>query len=355
MRLLDKKAKKHLTADGSKKPNGRIARTRAFRQRRVDKGIDHEHPAWHHYFRFISTHFFLLPSPRFGFLSFSPLTSSTSGQVGRIKKRYQFLYQFSSLPDPLEPLGRPWGASINSHGEVYLADGDNARVLVFNSKGEYLRNFPISGCVDPISVGFLKNGNVIVVEYDSGRFRIHDPDGKELFLADRGIFRNPYQVAINKDNEIFICDYGGKKIQVFKEDGTFLRAIQGFQDGTLICNMDSPCGVSMRPDGTLAVLNHNVDHGQVINQQGEVVQSFGTIMNPISAFDVAVDAEGHIVVPDFNNNRIVICSPDGPVLMSFGEEGKENHQFDHPVAVSIDHHGNFIISDYDNKRVVVWG
>ena len=106
-----------------------------------------------------------------------------------------------------------------------------------------------------------------------------------------GMFQCPYAVAVNDRDEIVVADALNYRVQVFDNNGTFLRSFghQGKNAGEFNC----PVGV-------------------------------------------AIDKDRNIFVADNGNNRIQILSWEGRHLGSFGGEGSRDSQLNHPWGLSLD-------------------
>ena len=81
-----------------------------------------------------------------------------------------------------------------TNGDVYIADGyGNHRVVVFDKRGNYLRQFGTAGTGD-------------------GQFTIGDGG-------------HPHCVVIGKNNLVYACDRGQDRINVYQRNGAFVTAI----------------------------------------------------------------------------------------------------------------------------------
>jgi NHL repeat len=95
-------------------------------------------------------------------------------------------------------------------------------------------------------------------------------------------------------------------------------------------------------------------------QTPQFLYQFGTQGSGLGQFDlpggVAVDAAGHIVVADLNNNRIQICDvsdPSNVTCQAFGSAGTDPEQFDDPVDVALDGAGKVVVADATNNRIQI--
>ena len=73
---------------------------------------------------------------------------------------------------------------------------------------------------------------------------------------------------------------------------------------------------------------------------------------------MAVDAEGHVYVADYNNHRIRRIAPDGEVSTLAGSgsddfadgRGTAAH-FYSPTGVAVDAEGHVYVADFSNHRI----
>ncbi len=103
-------------------------------------------------------------------------------------------------------ISQPRDVAVDGQGNRYILDSGNNRVLVLDSAGTMRLTFGSScllndagqpGCVDPDAAGPLKLGD--------------------------GQFREPWGIAVAPDGTIFVADTWNGRIQVFDNEGNFLR------------------------------------------------------------------------------------------------------------------------------------
>ncbi len=125
-------------------------------------------------------------------------------------------------------LNLPREATIAEDGNLYVVDGGNFRVQVFNQQGEYLKTFGEIGRRSgqfsrPKGIGADKNGNIYIVDTAFGNFQIFNPQG-ELLLAvgsrnsapGPATFMLPAGLAVDEDGRIYMVDQYFKKVDVFR-------------------------------------------------------------------------------------------------------------------------------------------
>lgn len=122
----------------------------------------------------------------------------------------------------------PRDMAIGKDGRLYVVDGGNFRVVVFDRNGQYLRSFGSVGkqygqFARPKEISIDREGNVYVVDTAFGNFQIFDADGKLLlFVGDRSErdapakYMLPSGIAVDEDGRVYVVDQWFRKIDVFR-------------------------------------------------------------------------------------------------------------------------------------------
>ena len=93
---------------------------------------------------------------------------------------------------------------------------------------------------------------IIVSDKDNHCINILNPDGSVIhkigsFGTGKGQLHQPMGVATDGEN-ILVADSENKRIQVFKNDGTFISVIESSEDP-----LKRPCGLAVTTDGYVYV------------------------------------------------------------------------------------------------------
>jgi len=125
----------------------------------------------------------------------------------------------------------PRDMAIGRDGRLYVVDGGNFRVSVFDRNGQYLKSFGSIGkqygqFARPKEVAVDRDGNVYVMDTAFGNFQIFDPDGELLlFVGERSErdapakYMLPSGIAVDEDGRIYTVDQWFRKIEVFRPVG----------------------------------------------------------------------------------------------------------------------------------------
>ena len=66
---------------------------------------------------------------------------------------------------------------------------------------------------------------------------------------------------------------------------------------------------------------------------------------------VAINQRGEVVVTEWDGHCVLVFSPSGEKLRSFGTYGSGQGQLNHPYGVAVDGEGNILVTDSDNDRI----
>jgi sugar lactone lactonase YvrE len=125
----------------------------------------------------------------------------------------------------------PRDMAIGRDGRLYVVDGGNFRVVVFDNQGRYLQSFGRVGkqygqFARPKEIAIDRNGNVYVVDTAFGNFQIFKPEGELLlYIGDRSErdepakYMLPSGIAIDEDGRIYVVDQWFRKIDIFRPVG----------------------------------------------------------------------------------------------------------------------------------------
>jgi len=135
----------------------------------------------------------------------------------------------------------PRDAVVGAGGELYVVDGGNFRVQVFDSSGRFVKTFGAVGRQGgqfsrPKEIAIDAQGNLYVVDTAFGNFQIFDAEGRLLLdVGSRGNadaparFMLPSGIAVDRgDGRVYMVDQYFRKVEVFRpadlRDGTAFGA-----------------------------------------------------------------------------------------------------------------------------------
>jgi len=189
-------------------------------------------------------------------------------------------------------------------------------------------------------------GTVWVVDFVNGQFHPIVGDARQ------GKLRKPINLAIDADGKKYVSDADRGQIVVFGADDEYVTA---FGLGEKL----KPTDVAIAGDHLVVadLANHEV---QIRDKQtGKMIRAFGSpdttsldesVGQPAN---LALDAQNNILVSDLGRFHVVVYSPDGTFLGSFGQIGRRAGDFARPKGIAVDRAGRIYVVDaaYENVQI----
>lgn len=140
----------------------------------------------------------------------------------------KLLFEFGKRGDGPGEFNLPRDAAVGADGMVYVVDGGNFRVQVFDSDGKFVKTFGAVGRQGgqfsrPKEIAADTQGNLYVADTAFGNFQIFDRSGVLLLdVGSRGNsdapakFMLPSGIAVDLDGRVYMVDQYFRKVDVFR-------------------------------------------------------------------------------------------------------------------------------------------
>jgi DNA-binding beta-propeller fold protein YncE len=158
-------------------------------------------------------------------------------------------------------------------------------------------------------------------------------------------------VSVNRQGEIFLFHRGEHPIIVCDAQGKYLRS---WGDGLI------GSAHALRIDGNDDIWVTDIGNHRVFkfDSEGKLLLSLGTGKpgNGTDEFnkptDLAFGPKGEIYVTDgYGNARVLVFSPSGALLHTWGKPGRGEGEFRIPHSIVIDRQGRLLVGDRENDRI----
>ncbi|HEV8042749.1 MAG TPA: hypothetical protein VGP62_27975 [Bryobacteraceae bacterium] len=237
----------------------------------------------------------------------------------------------------------PWQIAIDSKGNLYAADGDQTNVRKIDANGKIT---PVAGngrmgfsgdggeatMAMIVAIGVAVDGAGDLLIAGGGKIRKVTPDGIISTLADGTGASNQFtggMLSIASDGTIYMADTANERVLKFSSDGTGMEVVAG----TGVIGFSDGC---MQPGTPRAV------DSQLFNPQSVVVSASGTVY-----------------IADSGNERVRKVTPDGliatvagPNLGFSGDGGAAlSAGLSSPQQIAVDSAGAIYIADSQNNRI----
>jgi DNA-binding beta-propeller fold protein YncE len=181
--------------------------------------------------------------------------------------------------------------------------------------------------IDVCGVSIDSDDTIYVLNRSEHPVMVFDIEGNLLKTWGENYFKRPHEAAFGSDGSVWCADDGGHVVTKFNREGKILQ---------ILGKMGEPS-----------------DTGYVKEQGLSSIKRGGPPFNRPTG--VAISSKGEIFISDgYGNARVHKFSPEGKLLLSWGEPGIGEGQFRLVHNVWVDTHDRVWICDRENNRIQIF-
>ena len=267
---------------------------------------------------------------------------------------------------PAVPFRQPTDVAVGPENRIFVMDGLNSRVVVFDDKGGYLHSFGTRGrsagqMLMPVGIGVSPAGEVFVADTGNHRIQVFSPNGgfRRLFPLVTEEKGDPTDVLPSSFKRLcYVCDNDNHQIQVYHATtGEFVSAW-----GAKGKNLGE-----FRYPATLAMdCEHNIYVVDVMNARVQTFDPYGERAWEVVAWGVrldrlfrpkgvAVDRSGRVFVSDSYVGIVKVLLAGGDLFGFVGDsKGEEKRRFTTPTNIVVDPRGRLLVVETRANQVSVY-
>ncbi len=267
------------------------------------------------------------------------------------------IWEFGVSPKPEEPKVDPYAAGLI----------DLEPALAISIGGE----LPFSA---PRDIATAPDGSLFVA--DSRNHRIVHLDAQGLFLnawggygnvldgeVPGGLFNEPWGLAVGPDGLVYVADTWNHRIQVFTQEGEFLRMWNSFEVVGTMDGFWGPRGITVDKDNRVFVTDTGKQRVVIFDSMGNYLTQFGGLGLDAGKLDepVGIDIadDGRVYIADTWNYRVQVFTPDASGLQyqsvnMWDVDAWSSDTLDNKPYLALDESGNVYLTDPDRGRVIVF-
>jgi trimeric autotransporter adhesin len=302
----------------------------------------------------------------------------------------------NDYPPNLAALREPQDVAVDSKGVVYIADTNNGCVrkvtanLITAFAGTCVPGFDGDGkeaykalLRNPTGVTVDSNGNVYIADFADARIRKVDSKGNISTLAgsgspgyaegtgDKAVFAGPRGISIDSSGNLLVTDPVNYRIRQVSSAGAVTSVSGNGQPA--VGDLNAPAGVVADAAGNVYVAEFGGHRVRRISRTGAVATFAG---NGTAGFGgdggaagsaqlsyptgLAIDKAGNLYIADTGNNRVRRVTPEG-VISTVAGSGAVGYDGDRgpatsakingPTGVAVDGAGNLYIAQFTDHVV----
>ena len=158
----------------------------------------------------------------------------------------------------------PCGITISQDGHIYVCDGANHCVCVFDVNGKFLFSFGSHGSGDkyfdwPRDLCFASDGFLYITDFINSRICVYDKDGK--FIRKFTTTYEPNCIDATDSGHLTVSSFASHKVMIYTTGGVLVHVFGEY--GWELGQFDGPTGVSVDSDGLIYIADSNNHHIQV--------------------------------------------------------------------------------------------
>ena len=201
--------------------------------------------------------------------------------------------------------------SVSNDHRVYVVDGTNHKIRIYDKNGKYLSSFGKKG-------------------------------------SENGEFRFPIGIDIDNSGKVYIADSGNHRLQIFQPDGQFIAKIpipsnnKQPADPTDVAVDDSRNRCYIVDNDNHYILAYDLSNRRLIGTYGSPGSGKLAFRYP---FLITLDKDRYLYIVDVINTRVQVLNPEGLFVEFIGGWGVEKGEFFRPKGVAVDRNNRVYVSD----------
>lgn len=237
----------------------------------------------------------------------------------------KFSFSFGKEGSGRTEFRSPLGMDIDHEGRLYIADSGNQRVQILEAKGGFIKEIRVPGYknhpADPTDVAVDDSGNkCYIVDNDNHRVLAYDLSSLKLIKTygshgdGKEQFRYPFFITLGRERNIYVVDVINTRVQVLNSEGSFIAEIGGW--GVEKGEFFRPKGVAIDKSNRVYVSDSYMGVIQVFEPTGEFYAALGDpatgkvkkFRTPMGLF---IDRENRIYVVETLSNKVSVYQLQG--------------------------------------------
>lgn len=232
-------------------------------------------------------------------------TQETANTVTIYGRKCKKVLAFGSPGTEPGEFNQPTGVAVDDDGNIYVADTKNNRVQKFDSQGVFIALFagsevtesecgPLSG---PAGIKVNNKQDVFVVDRGNGRIIVLTLDLKfKRSFGSHGQnftqFQDPWDIAFDAREFCYITDIKQHCIFIFSDTGDFRGRIGSM--GTQKSRLNRPSGIAINKQGQIFVCEFGNHRVSIFHVSSEFIDCFSGGLSMVNPCSIAIDNDGFV-------------------------------------------------------------
>ena len=275
------------------------------------------------------------------------IADTSNDRIQKFTPDGRFISQFGTIGTDAGELTNPNAVAVDAAGNAYVADRSNHRVMQFDSSGAFVRGWgwSVDTAADALETCTASSGCEIGTAVDSA--------------TRNGGFFSPHAIAVDAAGDVYVSEFAGdQRVQRF-DPAPIVSYVAGWgSPGSAPGQFARPVGLALDSSPSVFVADRDNSRVQKFTTTGSFIQTIGSLGSGDGqinvAEDVAVDPDGNLWVAESNNRRVQKFTADGAFLASYTGYQPGSGKFV-PAAIAFSPQGDLYAIDStagENYRIL---
>ena len=200
--------------------------------------------------------------------------------------------------------------------------------------------------VNPWGVAVNDLNKIFITDKGNNRIVVFNEKGEFISSFGQNLVNKPTEICIDKENRIYVANRGNNKILLFNPEGEYSKEVHNGE------SLNEPRGISVDVQGNLIVCDTENKCVQFISPEGTISKAIGKgrLLMP---FD-CLYYEDKIFVSDHDAHLVSVYDSSGRFLYEFGKYGTGDGELNKPTGLVVDKAGHLMVCNKINHRVQVF-
>jgi tripartite motif-containing protein 71 len=271
----------------------------------------------------------------------------------------------STLATDNPALHMPTDVAIDSHDNVYIADGARDRLVLLKPDGKLraATTQPAGQSLKrPVGLAIDSGDRLWIADTDNHRLLILSTLAEKLIetiplpALDANHLASPTGIAITPDlKRTYIADNANHRLLI--RDNATRRITTMGQSGKAIGQFEYPFKTACGAGGDVYIVEAIGARLQILSAQDHWAGAIGSWGVTLGQFyrpkGIAVDSTGRIFVGDSTTNVIQVFDPRGRVIGCLTRPDGTPLRFEHPMGMAFDRAGRLYVTELAANRIAV--
>ena len=244
-------------------------------------------------------------------------------------------------------LTKPTGITVNSVEEILVSE-EKGNIIKFDTEGNRRTLVKLDGVDHLRKIAVDDEDNIYCIDRNSNSILRCGRNGGNIQVQEVKLHKKGQRGLAGVGEEVMVCVADNKgTIMVYDKELKYVRSIEHRDMGVF-------WAISADSHGNLYCADDDNSLIQVFSNDGVFLRSFGCdgkgekkVKDPWG-----LCVSGHYVyVCNYGSCNISVFSTDGVYVTSFGQRGSNEGDFNFPYSVCVDQDGFVYVTDFYNNRV----